>query len=1294
MRPPPSPSRKGGVEGARNKTQVMNTMKRFRFSVVALLAVLCQSLFASGNINLTPVPKSMTVGEGTLVLPTAFTILVTGPDSIAAEAERFATHMEQVAGMDIDVVTKGGTPLITVLHKKGNEALAPEGYALDITSTGVTIGATTTTGCFYAFQTLKKLLPPHVMAGVADDRVTSYTLPVVNIADEPRFAYRGFMLDVSRHFFELDELKRMIDVMAYYKMNRFHWHLTDDQGWRIEIKKYPKLTSVGSVRSNSYMCDFTYGGYYINEPYGPYFYTQDEARELVAYARERHIEIVPEVEFPGHACAAVAAYPEFSCWPNGSHSVQVNGGIFSDVLNVANPGAVRFAKDVLDEIVDIFPYEQIHIGGDECPTSAWSGNAECQALMQEKGFSHIRELQSHFVRQLSDHLTSKEGDERRTVIMWNESLSAAGTNVEMIEGTGGMMMCWEPGNTYPTALKAAQMGMKSIITPQIPYYINRKHCNDPGEPQVAGHGGDNLQAVYNHKPIPDDVPAELHPYYHGIQGTFWTEHVGDDMLLEYLALPRLIAIAESAWSPQAKKNFDDFCRRVAADKALLDYNKYTYARYYIESADDEGGMVLPTISTDANKAWYRIVTGASDANRAGKCIELVRAGSPIIGTGNAQANRLWSATVAEEGSAAYDYQLWALMEDPNEPGSYALVCKAYPNGSVKPTPTASNNTARWDYDTEKRHYGFILGDNVYGKNGDYYQYSIRSKQSASGMYMNMAAGGQQFSINLWNNPSDGNSGIWIFKPIASQADEPVVVEYPAVGTCVQIVNTVGATNSWSMSDEGGSHLLARRATHAANVWEIASSEITSAGQQLTLRNVATGRYIQGSGHPLTLGENPTTYTNTYNASTGDYTLSVGGSALFPMPERALTLPNTINVGGIRPQGTGWQFIPSYLITYKCFDEAGNLIDTYYQGAKAGEKYEYSAPEIPHYTMVSYKSDATDIEAVNAHATIEVVYRRESYAITLYLEEQSGALIDVVEYAVPVGEGFALEPIKIPYFTCISHNEERYEPTADESFTLTYVTDAYLGFKAVGDICTTPKAGNTYLIYNAKNETSRSGFLSVGGIGQNITTTNGLQQGNMTYVWKLEASGNGYKVANAFEGYIPTINKGGKVTAEATGDVFTFTLNADGTSFSVKGTNGLYWNGNADNTFTGWTDGHPIQLYNYTVEPYYCLTLTCVDEAGAVLQTIDKYFKAGDSYVLIEPVIKGRHLKTINGDTDALGCIDRHLSLQLVYAEGEDTGIEQPVAAQQGRAYRLNGTPAEKLTEKEIYILNGRKMIKR
>ena len=351
-------------------------------------------------------------------------------------------------------------------------------------------------------------------------------------------------------------------------MNRFHWHLVDDQGWRIQIDKYPKLTTIGATRSNSWSVDPIYGGYYTNEPYGPYFYTKEEAREIVEYAKERHIEVIPEVEFPGNACAALAAYPEFSCTPGGSHSVKVDGGIYADVFNVGNPATLQFAKDVLDEIVEIFPYSQVHIGGDECPTSAWSSNKECNDLMKAEGFSNIRELQSRFVRLLADYLREKG----KEAIMWNESLSAGGTNVELIKGTKGTMMCWEQGKVQSTALQAAQLGMNSVITPWGPYYINRKQSTNPGEPVGAGSGTDDLRATYNYVPVPSSVPTSLQKYYIGVQGTFWTEHVQDTDLLEYLALPRLTAIAETGWTPQTKKNFSDFQQRITKDTLLLNYN--------------------------------------------------------------------------------------------------------------------------------------------------------------------------------------------------------------------------------------------------------------------------------------------------------------------------------------------------------------------------------------------------------------------------------------------------------------------------------------------------------------------------------------------------------------------------------------------------------------------------------------------------------------------------------------------------------------------------------------------------
>ena len=591
----------------------MTYMRRLTLPILLALLCLPMAMRADGDINLTPVPMKMTKGSGSLPLPESFTI-ATGElgEENAAEAVKFATLLSEVTGYNIEVKKDADDALITMSMYVGSEELGNEGYTLDISADGISIAANAANGFYYAFQTIKKILPANVMAGVKDDKVREYPLPVVSIVDAPRFEYRGFMLDVSRHYFSLEQIKRMIDVMSYYKMNRFHWHLTDDQGWRFEVKKYPLLTTVGATRNNNWVTDRVYGGYYTGEPYGPYYYTQEECREIVAYAAERHIEVVPEVEFPGHSCAVNAAYPELSCNPNGSHSVQVNGGVFADVLNVASPLVLQFAKDVLDEIIEVFPYSQIHIGGDETPTTAWQNNAECQAMMQELGLTNVRQLQSHFVRKLSDYVTSKEGDKKRTVIMWNESLTAGGTDEELIKGTGGTMMCWEIGNAQPCALKAAQYGMKSIITTQVPYYINRRQSTDADEPKVAGYGTDNVKAVYDYVPIPSNVPSDLHKYYIGVQGTFWTEHVQDYDLLEYLALPRLTAIAETGWTPAAKKNFSDFQERITKDTLLLNYSKYDYGRHYILGGNNgTSGKVMPAASTDEKQTWYRIVTTAT-----------------------------------------------------------------------------------------------------------------------------------------------------------------------------------------------------------------------------------------------------------------------------------------------------------------------------------------------------------------------------------------------------------------------------------------------------------------------------------------------------------------------------------------------------------------------------------------------------------------------------------------------------------------------------------------------------------
>ena len=1282
-------------------------MKKVTFLLLAILISLPMFTKADNVINLTPVPKEMTVSGGTLTLPQSFSI-ATGelPDSLVAEATKFAKHFSEVTGYAVEVKTEAADALINLSLYNGSEELGCEGYTLNITTDGINISATCANGFYYAFQSIKKMLPANVMAGVKDAEITEYTLPTVSITDAPRFEYRGFMLDVSRHYFTLDEIKRIIDVMSYYKMNRFHWHLTDDQGWRFEVKKYPRLTTVGATRDNSWSTDPVYGGYYTNEPYGPYFYTQDECREIVAYAAERHIEVVPEIEFPGHSCAVNAAYPELSCSPNGAHSVKVSGGIFSDVLNVASPLVLQFAKDVLDEVIDVFPYSQIHIGGDETPTNAWQGNVECQALKEKMGYNNWRQLQSNFVRQLSDHVTAKEGDKKRTVIMWNESLTAEGTDEELIKGTGGTMMCWEIGNAQPCALKAAQYGMKSIITTQVPYYINRRQSTDANEPPVAGYGTDNVKAVYDYVPVPTSVPANLQKYYVGVQGTFWTEHVQSKYLLEYLALPRLIAIAETGWTPAAKKNFSNFQQRITQDTLLLNYNNYAYGRHYILGANNStDSKVMPTASTDESKTWYRIVTTATDA-RAGRCIQLLRANSSEIGTGNAKAGRLWNSEIIDdENNEGYDYQLWAFMQDPANPQRWAIVNKAKPNGSVKGTPTAENNTGRWDYDENNRHYDFILGDKAYSANGKNYNYSIRSqKVSNENMCLNYAGPGQTYSINLWSNPADGNGGIWEFRPLV--VDEPSIdIIYPAEGTYYRIVNNTERFNGWTMYDNNGDNVTAAQQEYGANVWEITNATTTDAGQTFTLRNVATGRYISDATAPAKLGTSGTTLTNVYNTKSGDYSIKSGEEALYPTSERAATNPNTLGKGGIYPQGTGWLYEKAHLVTFECYDEEGNLLTKAYQAAAEGEQYTATAPAIDNHSIVSYEATGTaqapTFDNIAENKTIKVTYKRNAYNVIYRCVTTGGNTIKEIKYPCAIGEAHTITEPAVDFYNfenLVWEGEQSFTPTADTVIEARYTTEGILGAAAVGEAVTNLQSGASYLIYNAKNEEARSGFLSVTNVGDGITTTNNISDAHPGFIWNFEGEGNQFTVVNNYGVYIPQLLEGSLVTGGSTPERFIFTLNSDGTTWSVKGTsNNFYWNGNSNNTFTGWKDGHPFIIYRYSPHPYFAVTYNCIDEDGKELASGVRYVKGGDLFTMLTPIFEGYSVKESTAVYDELAYVQKNIEFTITYTKST-TGIEE-VKDESGKVegegekveaiYDLTGRKVEKPT-RGIYIINGKK----
>ena len=491
-------------------------------------------------------------------------------EEIKNVVERFANDMYITTGVSLKCKQERAKKA-SVLFVLDN-AMGCEEYSLNVGSEKIVVTAAKPAGFFYALQTLKQLMPRNVMAGVPDNDIKEWSVPAVEICDSPRFAWRGFMLDEGRHFYGKEEIKKIIDVMAAYKMNRFHWHLTEDQGWRIEIKKYPKLTEIGAWR-DSKVCAWgdvkpdgiRYGG----------FYTREDIKEVVEYAKERFIEIVPEVDIPGHSQAAVASYPEFlACDPENKHEVWLWQGVSGDVINVANPQAVQFAKDVIDELTDMFPFGYIHLGGDECPTHKWERNAECQALLKEIGSTNYRDLQIHFYKQLKEHIAQKPVEQQRKLIFWNEVLHGNTTSL----GDDITIMAWIGADG--AAKDAAQRGMNTILSPQIPYYINRKQSDLPTEPHSQGYGTETVERVYDYKPM-NNVPTELQDKYMGVQANFWTEWVVEPEIVQYLMLPRLAAVAEAGWTRADKRDYKSFLNRLQGEQVYfrlrgVDFGKHVF----------------------------------------------------------------------------------------------------------------------------------------------------------------------------------------------------------------------------------------------------------------------------------------------------------------------------------------------------------------------------------------------------------------------------------------------------------------------------------------------------------------------------------------------------------------------------------------------------------------------------------------------------------------------------------------------------------------------------------------------
>lgn len=549
----------------------MKKMGAIGIIISAILFFSCstQSLKYQGEsvVNVIPRPLSAISGEGQFVLTPQTKVLVEAENSEAQEvADFFVAQIAKSTGMKpvVEISDKSqaapGTILITT--NGADENLGAEGYSLLANSSHVMIQAPEATGLFYGIQTLFQLLPPEILGDQVAEGI-EWVIPAVTIKDKPRYSWRGMHLDVCRHFFPTDFIKEYLDLLALHKMNTFHWHLTEDQGWRIEIEKYPKLTEIGAWRADRSGITWderkpqqpaekaTYGG----------FYTKDEIREIIEYARKRHITIIPEIEMPGHALAALAAYPEYSC--TGGPFTVATGGYWPivDVFCPGNDKTFEFFENILSEVIELFPSEYIHIGADEVNKMNWEKCPKCQARIKSEGLKNEKELQSYFVKRIEKFLLSKD----KKLIGWDEILEgglAPEATVMSWRGTEG-------------GIQAAKEGHDVVMSPTSHCYFDYYQDHPDDEPEAIG-GYLPLEKVYAYEPTPDVLePAEA-KHILGAQGNVWTEYIPTPDHAEYMAVPRMSALAEVVWSPKNARNLKDFYKRMAAFYRRLDVLNVNY----------------------------------------------------------------------------------------------------------------------------------------------------------------------------------------------------------------------------------------------------------------------------------------------------------------------------------------------------------------------------------------------------------------------------------------------------------------------------------------------------------------------------------------------------------------------------------------------------------------------------------------------------------------------------------------------------------------------------------------------
>lgn len=519
------------------------------------------------TVAIIPEPVSVSLSDGNFTLTPSTSIVISENTPELRHVADYLSNKLYTANWFYKDVSTELSPSDTSIVLSLEPDASPdhdEGYALSVTPEQVKITARTAHGLFYGVQSLLQLLPAEI--NYQDPSFVpanfEWTIPAVEINDYPRYEYRGMHLDVARHFFPVEFLKKYIDLLAMHKMNRFHWHLTEDQGWRLEIKQYPRLTEVGGWRDST-LVGKAGSGRYDGIRYGGY-YTQEEAREIVQYAADRFITVIPEIEMPGHSSAALEAYPELGCEPEKDYKAQTTWGVFEDIY-CPSEETFTFLENVLTEVIDLFPSEYIHIGGDEAPKTAWENSDLAQQVIEREGLEDEHELQSYFIRRIEQFLNSKG----RQIIGWDEILEGG-------LAPNATVMSWRG---IEGGIAAAQQGHDVVMTPTSHVYLDYYQADPETEPLAIG-GFTTLEKTYSYEPTPDTLTEEESKHILGAQGNVWTEYMHTGRKVEYMAYPRAAALSEVVWSPAEKRDWTNFWGRLQTHFQRLEYLGINAAEHY------------------------------------------------------------------------------------------------------------------------------------------------------------------------------------------------------------------------------------------------------------------------------------------------------------------------------------------------------------------------------------------------------------------------------------------------------------------------------------------------------------------------------------------------------------------------------------------------------------------------------------------------------------------------------------------------------------------------------------------